>query len=225
MDVFPLLPRGEIEAIVTDPPYSSGGAFRGDRMGSTRAKYQSSFVKKAHPAFTGDNRDQRGWLHWCSLWLARCLEIATPGSVLCMFSDWRPMPTATDALQCGGWVWRGVVVWDKVNARPQPGRFTAQAEYVVWGTNGARDFDYASGNYHSGLVRALPPQNAKREHACQKPAEVMEHLIGIAPQGATVLDPFAGSGTTGVACGRRFIGIERSQQYCEIAKRRIKEVL
>lgn len=55
---------------------------------------------------------------------------------LCVFIDWRQLPSLTDALQWAGWIWRGVAVWDKQNCRPQKGRFKQQSEYIVWGSNG-----------------------------------------------------------------------------------------
>ncbi len=63
-------------------------------------------------------------------------------------------------------------------------------------------------------------------HPCTKPLALMQSLVGLAPPGATVLDPFMGSGTTGVACvetGRNFIGIEIDPEYFAIAERRIAE--
>jgi adenine-specific DNA-methyltransferase len=63
------------------------------------------------------------------------------------------------------------------------------------------------------------------KHPCQKPLPMMVELLErLTPPGATILDPFAGSGTTGVACiqtGRNFIGIEISEEYCAIAKQRL----
>ena len=59
------------------------------------------------------------------------------------------------------------------------------------------------------------------------PLEVMKNIIGILPDGITVVDPFMGSGTTGVACaelGVDFVGIELDKQYFEIAKSRIDAV-
>ena len=63
-------------------------------------------------------------------------------------------------------------------------------------------------------------------HPCQKPVEVMKWCLSFLPEGCTVLDPFCGSGTTGVACmqtGRRFIGIEIDAGYCDIARKRIAD--
>jgi site-specific DNA-methyltransferase (adenine-specific)/modification methylase len=68
--------------------------------------------------------------------------------------------------------------------------------------------------------------DGKRGHPTQKPISVMQWTIGFIPDAHTILDPFMGSGTTGVAAanlGRRFIGIEIEPKYFEIAKRRIEE--
>jgi site-specific DNA-methyltransferase (adenine-specific) len=65
----------------------------------------------------------------------------------------------------------------------------------------------------------------KNNHPTVKPVALMEYLCRlITPVGGTVLDPFMGSGTTGIACkheGFDFIGIEKNEEYCEIAKARI----
>jgi len=66
----------------------------------------------------------------------------------------------------------------------------------------------------------------KTAHPCQMPIEVMENIIKTLPDDYTIIDPFMGSGTTGVACknlNRNFIGIELDEEYFEIAKERIKE--
>jgi len=66
--------------------------------------------------------------------------------------------------------------------------------------------------------------DGKREHPTQKPLRVILWSLGFVPTAATVLDPFMGSGTTGVACanlGRKFIGIEIEPKYFDIACERI----
>jgi site-specific DNA-methyltransferase (adenine-specific) len=226
LHVIPTL--SEVAAIITDPPYSSGGMMRGDRMASTREKYQGTDVDTEHPNFTGDNRDQRGFTAWASLWLSNCIDITVPGGVCCLFSDWRQLPCMTDALQAGGWVWRGILPWDKVQARPMPNRFRAQCEYVAWGTNGPRSFDTAGATYHDGILRGTPPTQGERVHCTQKPVAVMARLVEIACEGSAILDPFMGSGSTGVACirtGRKFIGIEKDARHFEIARARLEHEL
>src|SRR5690606_23898717 len=66
----------------------------------------------------------------------------------------------------------------------------------------------------------------EREHPTQKPVSLMVWCLGFLPKAETILDPFMGSGTTGVACvnlGRKFIGIEIEPRYFDIACRRIEE--
>lgn len=221
------LPAGEFDALVTDPPYSSGGTFRGDRSRSTSEKYVNPVeVKNFHPEFTGDNRDQRAYAYWCTLWFSECLRIVRTGGVLEVFTDWRQLPTTTDAVQAGGWVWRGIVVWDKTRGtRPHPGRFRQQAEFVVWGTNGPSVVD-GEPDYPEGVFLAAPFHG--KQHIAGKPVPLMEHLLRVVAKGGLVLDPFAGSATTGVAClktGRRFVGIEQDPHYFGVCVERLKAEL
>ena len=80
-------------------------------------------------------------------------------------------------------------------------------------------------NVWSFLPPSLAKRNGARLHPTQKPTEVMARLVEmLCPPGGLVIDPFAGSGTTGVACvqtGRRFIGIELDPGYADIARARI----
>ena len=69
------------------------------------------------------------------------------------------------------------------------------------------------------------PKGINKTHPCEKPAELIQWCIGFVPNAKTILDPFMGSGTTGVACanlGRKFIGIEREPKYFDIACTRIE---
>lgn len=219
------LPSCSVDALITDPPYSSGGMVRGDRAGSDpKAKYvtNGSSAKDLLESFGGDNRDQRSYAYWVTLWLGECLRVLKPGSVAMLFTDWRQLPATTDALQAGGFVWRGVVPWHKPTARPQAGRFTSSCEYVVWGSAGPMPTDYSAAVL-PGFYRYHAPRD--REHITQKPLELIRDLVKIVPTGGVVLDPFMGSGTTGVAAlieGRRFIGAEQSAHFFDVAKRRIE---
>lgn len=219
--VLATLPDASVDAVVTDPPYSSGGFTRADRTSSTRTKYVDSDALHDLKDFEGDNRDQRAYGYWCALWLSECLRICKPSGVVLLFTDWRQLPITTDALQAGGWVWRGVVPWAKTNARPMAGRFTSQCEYVVWGSRGGMGLDF-SAECFPGFYVANPPKD--RDHITQKPLSVMRELVKIAPKGGTILDPFMGSGTTGIAAvleGRKFIGIELTEHYHQVASERI----
>lgn len=217
------LPSESVDAIITDPPYSSGGMTRGDRLAQPSAKYLDEASVGKFPEFYGDNRDQRGFLAWCSLWLADAWRVTRPSGVLAMFVDWRMLPTVTDAVQAGGWVWRGIVPWHKPAARPQTGRFTQACEFVVWGSKGPLPLD-RDVPCLPGLVTGMPVPTKEREHLTEKPLQVMREIVRIAAPGGLVLDPFAGSATTGAAAlleGRQFLGFELSEEYLEIGRARL----
>ena len=223
LDALRSLPNASIGALITDPPYSSGGFTRGDRTKDASLKY-SAAEERPQATFGGDNRDQRGFEYWCVLWLSEAQRAAMPGAPIVQFTDWRQLPVTTDVIQAGGWVWRGIFVWSKgVECRPAMGRFSAAAEFGVWGTNGA-SLDLVEVGCLPGVVEVGAPRGDDRVHLTQKPERVMEAVCGIAPPDSVVLDPFAGSGTTGVAClrlGRRFIGIEKDARYATIARERL----
>ncbi len=221
------LPTASIDALINDPPYSSGGMVRGDRAGkAAHDKYKAprGGREEALEGFTGDNRDQRGYAFWVNLWLGEAMRVVKPGGVALLFTDWRQLPTTTDVMQSAGWVWRGIVPWSKPGLRPMSGRFRAECEYVVWGSNGVMSWDFTAPAL-PGFFQAQPPRD--RDHITQKPLEVMRELVMICPQGGTILDPFAGSGTTGVAAlmeGRRFIGGEMTEHYAQVAAERLETV-
>lgn len=222
--VLSTMDTASVDAVITDPPYSSGGYTRGDRAMSVHAKYvQTDSMSGAElHAFAGDARDQRAYAHWCALWLGECLRVCRPGGVLCMFCDWRQFPAVSDAIQAGGWVWRGVVPWIKPGARPQPGRFRQDAEFVLWGSAGS--FDGRRRSPLPGHFVMLAPR--ERDHITEKPLGLMRQLLDITSPGGTVLDPFTGAGTTGEAAilsGRNFVGVEITDHFHSVASRRLRE--
>ena len=220
------LPTGSVDAVITDPPYSSGGMIRGDRMQDVHTKYVStgSSSHENLEAFSGDSRDSFGYWFWCSVWLAECNRILKPGGIAALFTDWRQLAATIGGIQSGGCVFRGVVPWHKPSARPVQGRWANSCEYVVWGTNGPRALDILGPKAFPGFFQSHAPRD--REHITQKPLDVMQGLVGIVPEGGVVLDPFMGSGTTGVAAvteGRRFIGVEMVEHHQQTAERRMRE--
>ncbi|CAG9265113.1 Methyltransferase [Paraburkholderia unamae] len=224
-DALAVLPTlAGLDALLCDPPYSSGGQFRSDRVQDTRKKYvQSDSSSQQLPDFSGDNRDQRGFSYWAALWSAAALRACRPGAVGMFFTDWRQLPASTDYMQAGGWVWRGIVPWVKPDARPQLGRFTAQCEYVIWGTAGAMPGDPSAATI-PGFYECTAPRD--RVHVTQKPLALVRELLRIVPPGGAVLDPFMGSASTGVAClqtGRGFVGIELDPVHFESACDRIND--
>ena len=227
-DVFPLLEIGSVDLVLTDPPYSSGGMYRADRSKSTASKYQHTHeTNRVYSLFTGDNRDQRSFERWCSYWMADALRITRDGGVIGSFIDWRNIASMIDAVQIGGWVYRGIAPWYKgSDQRPRKAWFRANVEYIVFGSAGA----LAAGPGVDGICQDgmlnRRMNGFEKQHQTQKPVEVFTDIIGIRPDWQTILDPFVGSGSSLVAAkmlGRRAIGIDISEQNCEIAANRLQQ--
>ena len=199
-EVLPTL--GKVDAVVTDPPYGIGEAAG---KAKTRTSGLTSKLRNAQ-AYRRDYGDD-GW-------------------------DDRPIPKELmgDVLKAGKWqiIFGGnyyglgptscFLVWDKLNGD------TDFADCELAWTNlpkAVRRIRFL----WNGCMRE--ERDIAREHPTQKPVGVMEWAIGHLPAGSdSILDPFMGSGTTGVAAvkmGKRFIGIEREQRYFDIACRRIGE--
>jgi len=225
LEILKRLPDNSVDAVITDPPYSSGGQTHADRAKDPTEKYQQTNNKIVHrPSFPGDNRDARSWLHWCTLWISECHRIVKPGGYFLMFSDWRQLPAASDAIQFGNFTWRGTIAWDKTEGSraPHKGYFRHQCEYIIWGTKGACLKAVHAGPF-PGCFRFSVKQSDKH-HLTGKPTPLMERLVEVVPPGSLILDPFAGSGTTLVAAkntGRDYIGIEKEKGYWSIAVDRL----
>lgn len=222
-----MLEDGSIDAAVMDPPYCSGGLSTRERQADTRTKYTETGGNGASrfKNFSGDSMDQRAFTRLMREMFMCLKPKLRGGGIVCCFIDWRNLPALSDALQMAGFVWRGVAVWDKRNSRPQKGRFRNQCEYIVWGSAGALPVNRGVPPL-PGVFAASNVATTKRHHQTEKPVELMEKIVEIVPPGATILDPFAGTGSTGVACantGRNFIGIELDGDYAAVAAQRIGE--
>ena len=221
------IPDGSVDGLIIDPPYSSGGTFSTQRKAETGKKYLDTGSGKQtdHPNFSGDNMDMLSFTMFMRAVLFEGRLKTKENGVCCVFIDFRNLPAVANAMQMAGWTWRGIAVWDKLNSRPQKGRFRNQCEYIVWGSNGAMPPDRGV-PVLEGVFRFQNVDTAKAHHQTEKPIGLMEKVVEIVPEGGTVLDCFMGSGSTGVACiktGRRFIGIELNEIYYETAVSRIKE--
>ena len=187
-----------IDAIITDPPYSSGGITNAARMlRSTDKKYSDS---NKHNSFSGDNRDQRTYYLWLRDWLLEAYRVLTSDGKLMIFTDFRQYPTVSDALQVAGFIWQGCVVWDKTQGvRPMPGQFRRQAEYILFATKAKIP---SKGPTYAGVITCNPQEGGKH-HQTGKPLRVMDHIIQWVAPGKTICDPFMGAGSTGLTCHGR----------------------
>ncbi len=220
-----------VDMVLCDPPYSSGGLFSGSRKASTRSKYTSEDYNGAarFQSFSGDNMDQRSFTEFMRMCLSRFRSVCRNGAICAVFIDWRNLPAMTDAFQMAGWVWRGIVVWDKGISRPNPDRFRNDCEYIVWGSNGeSGGKPYPGCKNLPGCYHVKSVSTGQKHHQTEKPVPLLRKILAICKEGGTVFDPFMGSGSTGVAAietGRDFIGIELDSGYYDSAALRISNAI
>lgn len=204
----------KVEAVITDPPYE-------DEAHSEKRRSRIDGVPQiAQLDFDAITDAQRqliaGWASkYCAGWfIAFCQAEAV--------TIWR------DAVEASGAKYKRAMVWCKPDSAPQfNGQGPAQGyESIIAAWCGSGHASWNGGGRRGFFVM---PQGTGRYggHPTEKPLPLMCELVSLFTNwGETVLDPFMGSGTTGVAAvklGRKFIGIERERKYFDIAVKRISE--
>lgn len=209
LDVLRTIDAESVDSVIADPPYG---------MDYQSARRIDASARKAK--VLNDARPFIWWLHDAH-------RVTREGGALVCFCEWRHQETFRIAIEAAGYTVKSQVIWDRdwhgmgdLNAA-----FAPQHD-VVWFAVKGRGFSFKSGRPHS-VLRFRRVAAEALVHPTEKPVALMEHLVAkVTPAAGTVLDPFAGSGSTGVACvntGRRFIGIEREPKYFEIARERIAQ--
>lgn len=214
------LPDGCVDHVITDPPYEAEAHAKARRQSRGPGHIAETYVIP----FEQITEAQRSGLASEASRLGRRWVL-----VFCQaegLSLWRA------AYEAVGVRYRRAIVWVKPDSAPQfTGDRPAQAfEMIALGWVGGGRSVWNGGG-RRGVYEALVNNFGRsggstgRAHPTQKPIDLMEALIrDFTNPGDLVLDPFAGSGTTGVACirnGRRFLGWERDAKYHEIATRRL----
>ncbi len=221
------LDPGSVDAVITDPPYGSGGFSVRDRQRSAKSKYVASnaVYSRDLPEFDGEAQHPAAWEEMIRRALAATRQALVPGGHLLIFIDWRNAPVMAHLVAASGLTWRNTLAWNKGRgSRPYAGGFRLQAEFILWATNGARRSPYPGQPYLDGVFEAGTRTNGKR-HITEKPLALMDALMPICPPEGLVVDPFQGSGTTGVSAvhaGRRYIGAESVDGYHRIAVERLR---
>lgn len=227
-DVLRELEAESFDAVITDPPYSSGGKAMARKQGKVNAE---KYFSAAATDFDDGTRDQLTHRLWTSDWLRMCYRLLKPGGWCMLFTDWRQLPLTCTTMQYAGYIWQGVNIWHKPNGLPQLGRFFRADEFIVVGTKGepfggAKLGGTGACTYAQMWEGMLSPK--ERYHATAKPVGLMRHLMQVVPSGGKVLDPFAGGGATLVAAhqlGLDAVGIEKTEENYKVAAARIAELL
>ena len=208
----------KVDSIITDPPFNIvekiGKNIHLFRQGEKQGN--SSITEESMSFDIGFDQEA---------WLSRIPKILKKGGNLIIFNDWENMGDIARILRSHKIKVKCLNHWQKNNPTPAEWRrrFVAGREHFLHCTNGA-GYEFNVDSLHKGAFNyPLTKQSEKSngKHPNQKPLNLMEELISILTiEGQTVLDPFMGSGSTGVAAknlNRSFIGIEMNESYFSIA--------
>ena len=209
------IPANSVDAIITDPPYN--------------ISRDNNFTTMGRAGIDFGEWDKDFDL---TSWIKVAEPLLKKGGNIVIFNSWKNMTNITKSLEENGFEVKDLIRWKKTNAMPRnrDRRFITDYEVAVWAVKkgGKWTFNRLSDTYEiPEIVGGLTPKSEKIEsgHPTQKPIYVMEWLIErLTNEGDVVLDPFMGSGTTGVACknlNRKFIGVELDENYYNIAYNRI----
>lgn len=199
------IPDKSIDLVLTDPPYGMN--------------YQSSWRTATSKFRKIENDNVLGWV--CSF-MTECFRVLKDDRHTYIFCNDYAISLFRDYMKEVGFNTKRTLVWVKNNHTSGDllGDYANKTEFIVYAQkgrrllNGKRDTNVLMFNRVGSLI-----------HPTQKPVDMNEYLIGKSSlEDEVVLDPFMGSGTTGVACknlNRRFIGIEKDETYFNLAKERI----
>lgn len=235
------IPNESVDFIFADPPYFlSNDGFTvksGKAVSVNKGAWDKSFGFDSEMDFH-------------EAWISECLRVLKPNGTIAISGTYHSIYKCGFLLQKLDCRIINDITWFKPNGAPAlAGRnFTASHETILWASKGKKAkhvFNYTISKnwdvendklYSKGKqmrsVWSIPstPKREKLEgnHPTQKPLELLRRLVAMCTnEGDTVLDPFCGSGTTGVACvllQRNFIGIDLDQSYLDLSAKRMKAV-
>ena len=216
LELLKTLENESIDALITDPPYNIARDNNFTSMGRAGIDF-------------GD------WDKGFNLisWLPIAIEKLKKGGNIIIFTSWKnttPIIKELEKINCEA---KDMIRVEKSNPMPRnrDRRFVTDYEIAIWAVKkGAKwTFNRFDEKYERPLIEtSVTPKSQKidKGHPTQKPLYAMKWLIErLTNDGDVVLDPFMGSGTTGVACqnlNRDFIGCELSDEYFEMAQKRLQ---
>ncbi len=229
LEILPTIPDASVDLIFADPPYflSNGGV-------TCQSGRMVSVDKGDWDESQGINKNHEFNLAW----LSECKRILKPSGSMFVSGTHHVIYSIGFAMQQLDMKILNDISWYKVNPPPNLAcrYFTHSTETIIWAAPSADSrhyFDYHAmkeengGKQMQSFWAICPPRKSEKRHGkhpTQKPLELLQRIVKAASRpGDLVLDPFSGSGTTGVACamlGRRYMGIELNPEYLAIARDR-----
>lgn len=232
MELLPLL-NTKVDMVFADPPYflSNGGISvqSGKIVSVNKGEWDKEIPIDEMHAFN-------------MKWIGFCREVLTDNGTIWVSGTYHNIFSVANALASLGFKILNVITWAKTNPPPNIScrYFTYSTEFIIWARKMAKVPHY----YNYELMKAIngdkqmtdvwrlpaiaPWEKTCGKHPTQKPLSLMSRIIlASTKKGDKVLDPFCGSGTTGIAANlleREFAGIEREFEYVKMCQRRRQEI-
>ena len=234
-DCFDLLPQFDFkfDMIFADPPYF---------LSNNGISYQAGKIVSVNKG----NWDKGGTTEYIREfnhdWIALCREKLKDSGTIWISGTYHNIFAVANSLTDLGFKVLNVITWAKTNPPPNIScrYFTYSTEFIIWARKWPKrphQYNYEMMKHLNGgkqmtdvwrLPAIAPWEKSCGKHPTQKPLALMSRIVLASTQpGAWVLDPFAGSSTTGIAANlidRRYLGIEREQEYVELSRNRRQEL-
>lgn len=203
-----------IDLVITDPPYKTIGGGDSNGKNSVRPKGILSGNRKL---FKHQNDVLAGQ------YIPELYRVLKDGSHCYIFTNSMNMREMLNAAYDAGFKLHNILVWEKNNCTPSQ-FYMKNCEYILFLRKGKAKWINNIGS--SKTAHHFDNIIGNKQHPTEKPVDLMKFYIENSTNlGDIVLDPFMGSGSTGIACvetGRDFIGIELDSEYFSTAQKRIK---
>lgn len=205
---------GVVNHIITDPPYNISK--------ESRFKYLNR-----------SGIDFGEWDKGFNLldWLEPYTNLLDKNGSIIIFASYKSISFIMERLEKIGMEIKDLLIWKKSNPMPRntTRRYVQDAEYAIWAVKKKSKWTFNKPNdkkyLRATFTTAIVSGKEKNGHPTQKSLQLMKDIISIHTNpGDVILDPFMGSGTTGLAAlnlDRKFIGIEKEESYYNIAKDRL----
>jgi len=239
LEILAAIPENSIDMIFADPPYMlSNDGFtcqNGKMVNVNKGKWDKSKGFDEDTIFHNE-------------WISACRRVLKPEGTIWISGTYHSIYQCGYILQKNNFHILNDITWFKPNASPNLSCrfFTASHETIIWARKEKKakhTFNYdemKNGLFPEDKLKKentqmrsvwsiTSPKNGEKEygkHPTQKPLDLLKRIVlASTNENDIVLDPFCGSGTTGVACrclkNRSFIGIEIDKKYCDLAKNRL----
>jgi site-specific DNA-methyltransferase (adenine-specific) len=225
-------PQGCFDMIFADPPYKLSNGGMTCHSGQSVSVNKGNWDKSEGPEID---------FEYTKRWLAQCQQLLKPDGTIWVSGTHHIIHIVGFAMQLLGYKILNEVSWEKPNPPPNLScrYFTHSTETILWAAKNHKSkhlFNYNEmrnengGKQMKSVWQFLPPSKNEKtfgKHPTQKPIKLLDRIVRASTQpGDFILDPFAGSSTTGVAAiknGRKYCGIDAELDYVDLSVARLKE--